>query len=123
LLYRLHTPLVGGRAFVRTGQDEADLVVLHDSMILLPEQSRSLPLRRHPVFEARQLRVRRAVGVLEHPVAEPSTPAKLKEEFAHASPAGRLCSLAVAVAWEALITQAHALRRPPDAGPDFLSRP
>ena len=73
LPHRLHPPLVGGRSFVRTGQCEADLVVLHDAMALLPEQPRPLPLRRHPVFETRQLRVRRAVGVLEHPVAEPST--------------------------------------------------
>src|SRR5262245_24426158 len=84
--HRLHSLLVGRRSLVRAGQRDADLVVLHDAMGMLPEQPGSLPLRRHPVFETRQLRIRRTVRVLKHPVAEPPGPPKLKEEFAHASP-------------------------------------
>src|SRR5262249_22079306 len=109
LPHRLHPPLVAGGSFVRIGQREADFVVRHDPMGLRREQFRSLPLRWHPVFETRQLRVRRAVGVLEHPVAEPSGPPKLKEEFAHPSTAGRVCSLAVAVPREALLAQADGV--------------
>src|SRR5215208_7015740 len=56
-LHCLHLLLVAGGSFIRLSQSEPDLVVLHDSMVLLPEQSRSFPVRWKPELETRQPRV------------------------------------------------------------------
>src|SRR5207245_1803545 len=70
---------------IRSFQSIPDVVVLHDPMVLPLEQSRSLPFRWNPELEARQPCVRSAIGVLEHAIAEPSGPPKLKKKFAHST--------------------------------------
>src|SRR5437764_10522525 len=79
-LHHLHSLLVAGCPFIRSSQSVPDVVVLHDRMVLPLEQSRSLPFRWNPELEARQPRVRGAIGVLEHAIAEPSGPPKLKKK-------------------------------------------
>src|SRR5262245_46687417 len=55
-------------------------------MVLSPEEPRPLPLRWDPELEAGQVSIRRTIGVLKHPIAEPSGPPKLKKEFDHGLP-------------------------------------
>src|SRR6267142_6455580 len=82
----LHCPqslLVASVVFIRRGQSKPDVVVLHNTMGLLLEQSCSFPLRWDPELDTRQPRIGSAIGVLEHPIAESSAPPQLKKKFAH----------------------------------------
>src|SRR4029450_6129785 len=83
LLHCLKSLLVGGVSLIGVGQSKPDVLVLHNPMGLLLEQSRSLPLRWYPEFDTRHPRIGGAIGVLEHPIAESSAPSQLKKEFPH----------------------------------------
>src|SRR5262245_5948951 len=74
LLHCLQSLRVAGIAVIRISQSKPYVVVLHDAMGLVLEQSRSLPLRWDPELETRHPRIGGAKGVLEHAIAKSSAP-------------------------------------------------